>query len=149
VRCPAALALVAALPLGCAPIVRYTDELTSVRSGRTVFVRAPATLGGVVGFVAGVPLDIVVVPAPYVVYVSQDEVTRDPLSIFLFPSVVLSRACTLIGAPIDLIEYGLWRWWQPEEALTPEARERLEAELDEGGWPKYPVTPLYPTTPKG
>ncbi len=129
----------------CAPIVRYTDELVSDRAGRTVFTRAPATLGGVVGFLAGVPLDVVAFPASYVVYAGQDEFTRDPLSIFLFPSFVLWQVGALIGAPMDLVEWGVWRWWQQGNALTPDERERLEAELDDlQSWPRYPVEALYP-----
>lgn len=139
-----ALALVATLSVGCAPIVRYTDELVSDRAGRTFFTRTPATFGGVVGFLAGVPVDIVALPATYLVYASQDEVTRDRLSIFLFPSFVLWRVGTLLGAPIDGVEWAVWRWWQPDDALTPEERERREAELDELEWPEYPVDALYP-----
>jgi hypothetical protein len=135
---------VAAVLGGCTPIVRYTDELVSARSGRTFLVRTPATFGGIVGFLAGVPVDIAALPVTWVVYTAQDEVTRDPLSIFLFPSFVLWRVGTLLGAPIDLVEWATWRWWQQEDALTPEERERREAELDELEWPDYPVDPLYP-----
>lgn len=141
------LGLAAMLVAGCAPIVRYTDELVSARSGRTFVTQTPATFGGVVGFLVGVPVDVVALPATYAVYASQDEVTRDPLSIFLFPSFVLWRVGVLISAPIDLLELVTWRWWQPGDALTPEERERREAELDELEWPDYPVEPLYPRTP--
>ena len=103
-RRAAAVALAAWLCAGCTPIVRYTDELVSARSGRTFLTRTPATFGGIVGFIAGVPVDIVALPVTYVVYSAQDEVTRDPLSIFLFPSFVLWRVGTLVGAPIDSAE---------------------------------------------
>lgn len=129
---------------GCAPIVRYTDELVSARAGRSVFTRMPATFGAVVGFVAGVPIDIAALPASYVIYSAQDEAARDPLSIFLFPSVVLWRVGALIGAPIDVLEWLVFRQWQQEDALTPEAREERERELDADGWPNYPVEVLYP-----
>lgn len=124
--------------------MRYTDDLVAARTGRTVFTRSPATFGGVLGFIAGVPIDIVILPATYVIYVSQDEVTRDPLTIFLFPSFVLWRVGSLIGAPFDLVEWVVWRAWQAEDALTPEERERREKELDELVWPDYPVEPIYP-----
>ncbi|MGE3351589.1 MAG: hypothetical protein AB7O84_07615 [Planctomycetota bacterium] len=143
-----ALGLLTLLTLaGCAPIVRYTDELVLARTGRTVVTRAPATLGGVVGFLVGVPLDVAALPVTYTVYATQDEVTRDPLSIFLFPSFVLWRVGTLLGAPIDAVEWAVWRWWQPGDALTQEERERREAELDAIEWPDYPVEPLYPLGP--
>jgi hypothetical protein len=70
--------------------------------------------------------------------------TRDPLSIFLFPSFVLWHVGTLLGAPIDLVEWGVWRAWQGDEALTPEERERREAELDDFPFSVCPVTPIYP-----
>ncbi len=131
---------------GCTSVVRYSDELVSARSGRTAFVRAPATLGGVLGFVVGVPIDIAAAPLAYVVYRWQSESDRDPLSTFLFPSFVLWRVGTLVAAPVDALEWAVWRWWQPPETLTQEERERFEAELDElhSQWSDYPVTPIYP-----
>ena len=96
----------------------------------------------------GVP---VALPATYAVYSSQSSATRDPLSIFLFPSFVLWRVGTLIAAPIDAVEWGVWRWWQPDETLTPEDRERIERELDElqMQWTDYPVEWVYPRAPRG
>ena len=135
---------------GCTPIVRYTDELVNDGTGRTFVTRAPATLGGVVGFLVGVPVDIAALPATYAVYTSQEESTRDPLSIFLFPSFVLWRVGSLLGAPIDAVEWGVWRWWQQDDALTPETREHQEAERDSlDEWPYYPVETLYPRDGKG
>ncbi len=144
-----ALAAAALSLAGCTAVVRYTDELVSARAGRTFVTRTPATFGGVVGFLAGVPIDIAAVPATYLVYATQDEVTRDPLSIFLFPSFVLWRVGTLIGAPFDAVEWAAYRWWQAEDALTPEERERREIELDELEWPDYPVEPIYPLPQRG
>ena len=37
----------------CSQFVQYTDELSDPRSGRTLFVRAPAVLGGTSGFAWG------------------------------------------------------------------------------------------------
>jgi hypothetical protein len=147
----AALIVASAVFGGRTPIVRYSDELVSAKSGRTAFTRAPATLGGILGFLVGVPVDIVALPATYAVYSSQSSATRDPLSIFLFPSFVLWRVGTLIAAPIDAVEWGVWRWWQPDETLTPEDRERIERELDElqMQWTDYPVEWIYPRAPRG
>ena len=45
----------------------------------------------------------------------------------------------------------MWRWWQPDETLTPEDRERIERELDElqMQWTDYPVEWIYPRAPRG
>ncbi len=136
---------------GCTPIVRYSDELVSAKSGRTAFTRAPATLGGILGFIVGIPIDVVALPVTYGVYASQSTVTRDPLSIFLFPSFVLMQAGILIAAPVDLIEWGVWRCWQEDATLTPEERERIEAEYDliQQQWTDYPVEWVYPRAPRG
>jgi hypothetical protein len=139
-RAPLALL---ALCAGCA-LVRYTDALVDPRSGRTLATRMPAMFGGAVGFIVGVPVDVLALPVTYGVYATQDEATRDPLSIFLFPSFVLWHVGTLLGAPIDFVEWGAWRVWQGDEALTPEERERREAELDEFPFSVCPVTPIYP-----
>ena len=95
-RCSPVLALVAAVAslTGCTQVVRYTDELVDPRYGRTLFTRLPATVGATAGFAIGVPLDIVAIPAAWVVYRSQPRETRDPVSVFLFPSFVLYRAVT-------------------------------------------------------
>jgi len=144
-RAPLALL---ALCSGCA-VVRYTDALVDPRTGRTLATRMPAMLGGTVGFIIGVPADVLALPVTYGVYVTQDQDTRDPLSIFLFPSFVLWRLGTLLGAPIDLVEWGVWRAWQGDQALTPEERERRETELDEFPYPVCPVTPIYPRPVSG
>ena len=132
------LLLLAGLSSGCAELVRYSDDLVDPRTGRTLFTRTPAA------FLAGVPIDIVGLPVTYVVYSNQDEVTREPLSIFLFPSFVLWRVGTLLGAPFDLVEWACWRSWQPEPALTREERERREAALDGLEWLDPTVVPIYP-----
>lgn len=145
----AAMLAAAAVFGGCASAVRYSDDLVSAKSGRTPFTRAPATIGGIVGFLVGIPLDVVAFPGTYLVYKSQPAATRDPLSTFLFPSFVLWRVGTLFAAPVDAIEWGVWRWWQPEESLTPEEQERIEAELDalHQQWTDYPVEWVYPRSP--
>lgn len=147
----AALFLAAAMSCSCASVVRYSDDLVSAKSGRTLFTRAPATLCGVMGFLVGVPLDVVALPATYMVYRGQDKATRDPLSVFLFPSFVLWRGGTLLATPIDIVEWGVWRWWQPVDSLTPEEQERIEVELDElhQQWTDYPVEWIYPRAARG
>lgn len=140
--------VLAALLLGsCTQAVRYTDALTDARTGRSLFVRVPASFGGVVGFVAGVPFDLVALPVSYPVYVSQPEESRDPLTIFLFPSFVLWRAGVLLAMPFDALEYTVWRGWTAPAELTPENRERLERTLDDKQWDSYPVEPIYPLPP--
>lgn len=148
-RRAAALLATVALLGGCSTAVRYSDDLVSAKSGRTLFTRAPAAIGGIVGFLVGVPLDVVALPATYLVYKSQPAATRDPLSTFLFPSFVLWRVGTLFAAPVDAVEWGVWRWWQPEESLTPEEQERIEAELDalHQQWTDYPVEWIHPRSP--
>ena len=137
--------MLAAVLLGsCTQAVRYTDALTDARTGRTLFVRVPASFGGVVGFVAGVPFDVVALPVSYPVYVTQPEESRDPLTIFLFPSFVLWRAGVLLAMPFDAVEYAFWRGWTAPAELTPENRERLERTLDDRQWESYPVEPIYP-----
>lgn len=138
--------LACCLPLlaSCTQVVQYTDALVDARTGRTAFTRVPATMGGIIGFVAGVPVDIAALPVTYVVYSTQDEVTRDPLSIFLFPSFVLWRLGSLLGAPFDAVEWAVWRSWQRGDALTREERELQEAEIDALEWPDYPVEAVYP-----
>ena len=141
-----AAAAAAAVLLGpsCTQVVQYTDALVDARTGRSAFTRVPATIGGIVGFVAGVPVDVAALPVTYTVYAMQDEVTRDPLSIFLFPSFVLWRIGSLLGAPFDLLEWAAWRQWQRGDGMTREERELHEAEIDALEWPDYPVETVYP-----
>lgn len=137
-----------AMMLGaCSQLVRYTDELVDRRTGRTVVVTAPAAAGGFFGFVAGLPVDLALLPITYPVYrvqVDRDPAGADPLSTMLFPSFVLWRAGTLLGMPFDVLEYVGWRLWQPEVTLTEEERKRFEAQLDEQLLPAYPVETLTP-----
>ncbi len=133
---------------GCTQLVTYTDELTDPAKGRTPFTQVPATFGGVVGFAVGIPLDVMALPATWVVYRTQDKETRDPLSIFLFPSFVLWRAGVLLAAPIDAVEYVVWRSWHPRAALSGEELERRERLLDEQEMKGMPVTPLYGDPPR-
>jgi len=128
----------------CSQAVRYTDELVDSRTGRTIFVRTPATFGGVVGFIAGIPVDIAALPITYPVYKTRDEGTVDPLSVFLFPSFVLWRAGVLVGAPFDVLEYLAYRMWLPEDTLNAEERNRLELELDAEAFPFHRVEWVYP-----
>lgn len=133
----------------CAPIVRYTSELVDDRHGRTWFTRLPSTIGGATGFVAGVPIDIVSFPATFAVYRSQAKETRDPLSVFLFPSFVLWKVGTLLGAPFDAVEWLAYRSWQDPAPVTPEEREAIERQWDELEFSEYPVVPIYPLGPDG
>lgn len=128
----------------CSSVVSYTDELVSNQHGRTYFTRAPSALGGGVGFTLGVPMDLVALPVTFVVYQSQPPATRDPLSVFLFPSFVLWKVGNLVGAPFDAVEWALWRSWQPEVPVTAEEREAIERKWDAREFSEYPVTPIYP-----
>lgn len=128
----------------CAPIVRYTGELVDDRHGRTWFTRLPSTLGGTLGFAAGVPIDVVSLPVTFVVYRSQPKETRDPLSVFLFPSFVLWKVGILFGAPFDMIEWMTYRSWKNPAPITPEERDAIEREWDAREFNQYPVSPIYP-----
>jgi hypothetical protein len=140
----AAAALAATLS-GCTPVVRYTDALIEGRDGRTWFSRGPATIAGGVGFVVGIPIDVVVLPVAWFVYRSQPEAQRDPVSAFLFPSFVLWKVGALVGAPFDAVEWALWRAWQAPAPLTQQEREAIEQEWDSReSFSEYPVTPIHP-----
>ncbi|MBL8734506.1 MAG: hypothetical protein JNN13_19170 [Planctomycetes bacterium] len=146
----ACCALLASLPAfgGCASVVRYSDALVGVRDGRTWFTRFPATLGATVGFVLAVPVDIAAWPATFVFYHSQPKESRDPLSIFLFPSFVLWKVGALVGAPFDAAEWLAWRSWQEPPAVTDQEREAIERAWDAREYSEYPVTPVYPKPPE-
>lgn len=148
-RWPALLLAATASIAGCTPVVRYTDELVDARYGRTWFTRLPATIGGTTGFVVGIPVDIVVLPAAWLVYRSQAQETRDPLSMFLFPSFVLWKVgAALVGAPFDLVEWTAWRAWRSPEPLTQQEREAIEREWDAREYySEYPATPIHPREP--
>lgn len=136
------------LPLGsCVQVVRYTDELVNARYGRSWFTRLPATVGATAGFAFGLPVDIAALPVTFTVYRTQPKETRDPLSVFLFPSFVLWKAGALLGGPFDLVEWSLWRWWQPDVPITQEEREAIERAWDRREYTEYPVTPIYPAVP--
>ena len=138
-------AIAAALALGaCTSVVQYTDELVDPRHGREWFTRLPATIGGTAGFAVGVPVDVAAAPIAWIYYASQPVETRDPLSVFLFPSFVLWRAGLLLGAPFDLVEWASWRSWQPDVPITQEDRDRIERGWDAQEYTEYPVTPIYP-----
>jgi hypothetical protein len=135
----------AALLTSCTQVVRYTDELVDPRYGRTLFTRLPATVGATAGFAIGVPLDVVAIPAAWVVYRSQPRETRDPVSVFLFPSFVLWKVGALFGGPFDFVEWGTWRWWQARTPMSDEEAEAIERIWDTRLYfTEYPVTPIYP-----
>ena len=129
----------------CTPVVRYTNELVDPDGERTLFTRLPATVGATTGFAVGVPLDVVAIPAAWVVYRSQPRETRDPLSVFLFPSFVLWKVGALVGTPFDLVEWGAWRSWHAPAPMSDNEREAIERLWDERlYYTEYPVTPVYP-----
>jgi hypothetical protein len=120
----------------CSTLVEYTDSLVDNNTGRTNFVTKPASVFGVVGFVLGIPLDIVALPVTYTVYLSQSSDESDgvdPLSTLLFPSFVLWRGGVLVvGAPLDALEFTFYRAWTRDTEGSREDYERdLERELDE------------------
>lgn len=142
------LPLLIALPMtACTGLVRYTGDLTDERTGRTAFVTAPASAGGFVGFVVGVPISIAALPVSYTVYASQkaeDPSTADPLSTMLFPSFVLWRAGTLLGSPFDLVEFLVYRSALPADTMTEAERRQFELQLDHDTLKSYAVEPIYP-----
>lgn len=146
IRCRAVLlAAAASAAAGCTPVVRYADALVDDRYGRTWFTRLPATLGGTAGFAIGIPVDIAAFLPLWLVYRSQPKETRDPLSVFLFPSFVLWKVGVLVGAPFDLVEWGAYRAWLPAQPLTQEEREAIEREWDSRGYfSEYPAIPIHP-----
>lgn len=136
---------------GCAELVGYAEDLSDRRSGRTLFVRTPAAVGGFVGFVVGLPLSGVALPITYQIHRSQrrqNPGTADALSTLLWPSFVLWRGGNLLATPFDLVEWAAFRAWRSPPALTRAEREQLETEIDAQGLPSYPVTPIYPP-PRG
>lgn len=119
--------------------MEYSDQLIDERSGRSPVVTKTASLGGIVGFVVGVPLDILGLPITYVVYTVQkdeEEEGVDPLSTILFPSFVLWRTGVLaIGTPFDVLEFTFYRAWARPAAsrdTDPEATEKDSMELKQG-----------------
>lgn len=143
-----ALLLLSAVLGGCAGVVQYTDELPDPQTGRSQFVTTPATLGGIVGFVVGVPASVAALPITYSVHrveQARAPLRADLLSTLLFPSFVLWRAGTLIlGAPFDALEFLTWRVWTDGMEPTDADREAYERELDRDALPSYPVEPVYP-----
>ena len=131
----------------CAQLVQYTDEIVDSRTGRSLFVTAPATAGGFLGFLIGIPVDVVALPVTFTFYLvqkDQDELRADPLSTMLFPSFVLWRAGTLIGTPFDAVHY-LWaRAGRPPRSLTGEELAEIEYSYDLKTLPDYPVKAIYP-----
>lgn len=128
----------------CTPVVRYTDELVDSRFGRSLFTRLPATIGATAGFAIGLPFDVLALPVSVPVYATQPSETRDPLSVFLFPSFVLWKAGALLGTPFDLVELALWRSWHAPAPRTQEEWEAIEREWDAKEYTEYPVTPIWP-----
>jgi len=151
-----AVALVAAVlaaGLGsCGQFVEYTDDLRDPTTRRTLFVRSPATIGGVVGFAVGTPVSVAALPVTYVVYSYQKAESpdlADPLSTLLFPSFVLWRTVSLIAAPFDALEFLAYRAWLPPRTPTREEVEQMELEFDERSLQSYPVRPIYPLPSDG
>ncbi|MEZ5964648.1 MAG: hypothetical protein R3F56_12435 [Planctomycetota bacterium] len=136
-----------ALSSSCAQLVEYAQDLTDRRTGRTLFVRTPATVGGFVGFAVGLPLSVVGLPVTYTVHRQQarfDPGQADALSTLLWPSFVLWRGGNLLATPFDLVEWMAYRSWRDPPALTRSEREDLEVEIDAQCLPSYPVEPIYP-----
>lgn len=138
---------------GCAQLVQYTDELRDERTGRTIVVRAPATIGGIAGFAVGAPVSVVALPVTWPVYRYQKATAplrADPTSTFLFPSFLLWRAGTMIlGAPFDAAEWLVYRAWIAAPTPTAGEREAIELSHDEETLQSYPVEPIYPLPTRG
>ncbi len=145
--------LLAILCGGCAGVVQYTDELPDPQTGRSQFVTTPATLGGIVGFVVGVPASVAALPITFSVHrveQARAPLRADLLSTLLFPSFAFWRAGTLIlGAPFDALEFLTWRVWTDDMEPTDADREAFERELDRDDLPSYPVEAVYPPSAGG
>jgi hypothetical protein len=143
----------AALALaGCAQFLEYTGELTDDRTGRTLFVTVPATIGGFAGFVVGIPVDVVALPITATVYAmerAQDPVNANFLRTAIVPSFVLMRLGTLLAVPFDAVEWAAYRAWLPPSTLNEQEQAEYELQLDEETLPQYPVTPIYPRREAG
>lgn len=142
------LLLLAVLPVaGCSQFVQYTDELNDARTGRSAWVTTPASIGRFLGFLAGVPIDVLALPVTYVAYrvqKSDDPIRADALSTMLFPSFVLGRVGTLAAVPFDSVEYLVHRGWIDETPMTQAQRAEFEDLLDRDTLPQYPVEAVYP-----
>ena len=134
--------------VSCAAVVQYTDELRDERTGRSLVVRSPATLGGIAGFVVGAPVSVVALPITWGVHryqLANTPLRADPTSTLLFPSFLLWRIGTLaLGAPFDALEWVAWRAWQDAPTLNAVEREAIELRHDEEVLQSYPVEPIYP-----
>ena len=135
----------------CGTLVEYSDALTEARTGRTEFVMWPATTGSTLGFVCGIPVDVLALPVTWSVHQVQKSSNpgqADLASTVLFPSFVLERTGKiLLGAPFDAIEFALYRAWLPPEAMDRETRESIEGQIDEDTLPRYPVQPVFGLPP--
>lgn len=134
---------------GCRQVLQYADELSDPRTGRTWAVRVPASVGGVLGFAVGLPVDVLALPATGTFYLVEDARTDGQASLLtalLFPSFVLWKAGALIATPFDAIEFLTWRAWLPEPSLNERERERIEERWDREALPRYPVEPVFPVS---
>lgn len=148
--CRAHTVLLLLLFPSCAELVEYAQDLTDRRTGRTLLVRTPATVGGFVGFGAGLPLSLAGLPVTYAIHrreSRQNPGQADALSTLLWPSFVLWRAGNLLATPFDLVEWVAYRAWVEPPALNRSEREDLEIEIDAQSLPSYPVDPVYPLSP--
>jgi hypothetical protein len=145
-----ASACLALLTAGCAQLVEYSDELIEPKTGRTPLVIWPATAGQMLGFVLGVPVDLVAFPVTWSVHQVQkanNQPNAELVSTVLFPSFALGRGgAILFGAPFDAVEFAVYRAWLPPEAMDRELRENLEVEIDDRTMPRYPVIPIFGET---
>ncbi len=151
-RRAASLLVCLAATTACSQLVEYTDELTDPSTGRTAVTRTTATITGAVGFTVGLPVSLVALPVTYPLYRYQsgeNPTTADPASAMLFPSFVLWRAGALLAAPVDLVEFGVWRAWQPPREPTREEQEAIEARIDDDMLPAYRVHRIYPHADPG
>lgn len=110
-------------------------------------VRGAAKVGGAIGLVAGVPISVVALPASYPIYKIQESADPDGtdfMSTVAFPAFVLLEVCSLLATPFDVLEFALYRAWQPPATLTAEEQQEIEFALDDQTLPRYPVVPIYP-----
>lgn len=131
---------------GCGTFIEYTDGLRK-SDEYSRFVRGTAQVGGFVGVIASLPVDVGVLPITAPIYLYQKKVDPDQADLsdsVLFPTFTLLGVGSLLAVPVDLVEFAVYRAWQPGNARTAEEQQELEMKLDDDTLPRYPVTPVYP-----
>ena len=59
---------------------------------------------------------------------------------------MLWRTGVLLGVPFDMVEYSLYRSWQPPRHPSEEEQEAVETRIDQDLLPAYRVDAIYPSS---